>query len=231
MSRAEAHSTRHTVHPAKTRWSRWKRLLTMLFFLALIVLADDVRRPASRMERSVRHPRRLQGTYAGHRLGPDAVELFGLRLFRPDRPQLHSPGPDVETDPASGDHQLRLQSQFERVGGWHRHALSAVFTIGCEQGQYRKNPRPEPGNQLVWLHADRRGGVQHRTGANAAGLETQQRCITRCGRTVAAGERGLSGGLSIFPSVGNGPFAGWKSTCRRCVWRFCSWAWGRSTGR
>jgi uncharacterized membrane protein YbhN (UPF0104 family) len=38
MSRAEAHSPPHIGHPAKSRWSRWKRPLTLLFFLALIVL-------------------------------------------------------------------------------------------------------------------------------------------------------------------------------------------------
>jgi uncharacterized membrane protein YbhN (UPF0104 family) len=38
MSRAEASSTGHATAPTKSRLSRWKKPLTMLFFLALIVL-------------------------------------------------------------------------------------------------------------------------------------------------------------------------------------------------
>ena len=38
MPHAEVHSTTHAERPGKSRWSRWKRPLTMLFFLALIVL-------------------------------------------------------------------------------------------------------------------------------------------------------------------------------------------------
>ena len=38
MSRTEAPAMRNAEHPAKSRWSHWKRPLTLLFFLALIVL-------------------------------------------------------------------------------------------------------------------------------------------------------------------------------------------------
>jgi hypothetical protein len=32
MSRTEAPAMRNAEHPAKSRWSRWKRPLTLLFF-------------------------------------------------------------------------------------------------------------------------------------------------------------------------------------------------------
>lgn len=38
MSRSEARAAAHSPATSHSRWSRWKRPLTLLFFLALIVL-------------------------------------------------------------------------------------------------------------------------------------------------------------------------------------------------
>ena len=159
--------------------------------------ADDVRHP-HRMGRGAGDPRRFQGAHADHRRQPDPAEFSGVRQFRPDRPHLHSSGPDLEADPAGGHHQLRLQPQSQRLGRRHRHALSPVFAAGREQRQHRQDSWPEPGDQLVRLHDHRRRSVQQRSGDDAAGLEAQQFGLATGRCVIAAGQRRLSGGVSVF---------------------------------
>ena len=178
MSHSEAHPSSHSAPATHSKLESLETSADAAVFPRADRTVDDVRH-AHRMGRGAANPRRLQGAHADHRRQPDPAEFSGLRQLRPDRPHLHSSGPDLETDPAGGDHQLRVQPQPQRLGRRDRHALSAVFAARREQRQHRQDSRPEPGDQLVRLHDHCRRGVQQRSGEHAAGLESQQRLRCR----------------------------------------------------
>src|SRR5471032_1287102 len=113
-ARTMAHTRTAEGPPHPSFLKRWKKPLTVVFFLVLIVLFTLL-------------ARRIDWSEVLDTLGD-----FKLRTLLI----------------AGGHHQLCVQPQPERVGRWHRHALSVVFPTRGEQREHREDPRLEPGHQL-----------------------------------------------------------------------------------
>ena len=215
--------------PSRPWWPWTRRLLTLVFFVAVFALLVRFARNVDWDDvfASLRAPA-APGPAGGDRLR--AGQPPPVQLLRPDRAALHR----ARTGDAQSDggqlHQLRLQPEPRVAGGRRSLPLSAVLAAGAGQRRDHSHPDDEHADQLAGLHVAGRFPVPRASAAAAAQLEARQRWPAMAGRRPGAGGGGVLRGLPALGRTGLDRARARDSSCPIGAWPACSWPCHASTG-